>query len=827
MPPIDKAALRTSHPFEEHTAQRAAYLLRQGKRLYWPTAPYNFDNVYGRLFGSATAPGSILLLSSMRSAPSSSPASVDTRGAGPYGPAGELWISAAVFKRARTIGFDIARIEAILSILIPKLAILLLALDSGDTVEQAGSAFNDSYAYGRLAFPVTLGVLDAVSQLLSPSQLLQLAEAANTRAQQGAHQTLESKLQAQEEKIKRLEDDSARLAEEVRVHKAASLQKDDDNVRLAGEVEILRVSSLEKEELISAATRTNELQEERIGVLKTLRAEDEKRTSTLRSELAQVATDKERLQAEHNRLQTSNATLGHQIVRLRQEAADLQGQAGELRSSNSALESQVSKLKDEVNKLHQENANAQAFLDVSDEVPDQQLEGHGSFLAQPSDGDTAMENASQREEEEDDASIYRDLSTFWRDKAKTLEAQIELQNRLQQIDPLRAPALNGTQAPPPSLSVSSAGTRMPQLPTPTNIHHAVFGWPQPLLPSSQMFSWVRGPGRYVDYSLMGSGVHGRVWKAQDGLVRRPVAAKTVGADRHMVFPNSAWREVAALRQVRHPNVVEMLDVVLTHCNGVPEMQIVLDFCNTDLHQVLTHPGSRAKLSAPTVRFLSSQIAQGLEAIHSANLTHFDLKPSNILISSNGVPRIADFGLAEDSSQPNPRVRTRPVSSLFYRAPEVLMRSLELGPAVDVWSFGVVLAQMLEPNGTVLWPTAQPNLLLGFQATDIMWQHGELWPGSDKLPGALENDGIPYNAPLVGHKRFYPYRLRDGRTTGIDVRLRQMSAYGRPLALVAERALTLNPTRRPTIRELITMQQGLGRKMLSEDLPEFRERHTQA
>ncbi|CAD6942934.1 unnamed protein product, partial [Tilletia controversa] len=81
--------------------------------------------------------------------------------------------------------------------------------------------------------------------------------------------------------------------------------------------------------------------------------------------------------------------------------------------------------------------------------------------------------------------------------------------------------------------------------------------------------------------------------------------------------------------------------------------------------------------------------------------HFDFKPSNILLTASGTVKIADFGLAEDGSQRSPGVRHHALTALWYRAPEVLMRSNRLGAAADVWSWAVVVAEMIGGVGKPL------------------------------------------------------------------------------------------------------------------------------
>lgn len=71
--------------------------------------------------------------------------------------------------------------------------------------------------------------------------------------------------------------------------------------------------------------------------------------------------------------------------------------------------------------------------------------------------------------------------------------------------------------------------------------------------------------------------------------------------------------------------------------------------------------------------------------------HRDLKPQNLLISQDGVLKIADFGLSRSQTLP-PACLTHDIVTLWYRAPEVLLGHKEYLPAVDIWSFGTILCK---------------------------------------------------------------------------------------------------------------------------------------
>ena len=83
------------------------------------------------------------------------------------------------------------------------------------------------------------------------------------------------------------------------------------------------------------------------------------------------------------------------------------------------------------------------------------------------------------------------------------------------------------------------------------------------------------------------------------------------------------------------------------------------------------------------------IAAALEFLHSKGIAHRDLKPENILCSSPDLVKIADFGLAREIRSSPPY--TDYVSTRWYRAPEVLLRSTNYSSPIDVWAVGCIMA----------------------------------------------------------------------------------------------------------------------------------------
>lgn len=192
---------------------------------------------------------------------------------------------------------------------------------------------------------------------------------------------------------------------------------------------------------------------------------------------------------------------------------------------------------------------------------------------------------------------------------------------------------------------------------------------------------------------LGEGAYGEVLEAEDVTTGARVALKRVYL-RHVdadFFPIAAFRELQAHASLCHPNIVRFLGSF----SGAHAVTLVLDAHVADLAALLERaaPGGLPEAAA---RVLGEGILRGLAHVHAVGLLHRDVKPANILVGADGVPRLCDFGLARPFRRGGghpPPVLTAQVSSRWYRAPEVLLGTSLYGPAVDVWGAGLVVAEL--------------------------------------------------------------------------------------------------------------------------------------
>ncbi|KAL7977484.1 hypothetical protein Chor_009433, partial [Crotalus horridus] len=119
--------------------------------------------------------------------------------------------------------------------------------------------------------------------------------------------------------------------------------------------------------------------------------------------------------------------------------------------------------------------------------------------------------------------------------------------------------------------------------------------------------------------------------------------------------------------------------------------VITELMQSDLHKVIVSP---QPLSSDHIKVFLYQILRGLKYLHSAGVLHRDIKPGNLLVNSNCVLKICDFGLARVEEPDESQHMTQEVVTQYYRAPEILMGSRHYGRPIDIWSVGCIFAELL-------------------------------------------------------------------------------------------------------------------------------------
>lgn len=177
------------------------------------------------------------------------------------------------------------------------------------------------------------------------------------------------------------------------------------------------------------------------------------------------------------------------------------------------------------------------------------------------------------------------------------------------------------------------------------------------------------------------------------------------------FPITALREIMLLKKIKHENVVELLDIVISskkenlnssitanrnlatsdnkkYTNSrKQEVYLVFDYMEHDICGILERG---IELSSRVIKYIVLSVIKGLDYLHKNNILHRDIKSSNILINNKGDVKITDFGLAKAFNPNLSKMFTNRVVTLWYRAPELLLGSNKYDCSVDIWSLGYLL-----------------------------------------------------------------------------------------------------------------------------------------
>ncbi|XP_030603461.1 serine/threonine-protein kinase ICK isoform X1 [Archocentrus centrarchus] len=191
--------------------------------------------------------------------------------------------------------------------------------------------------------------------------------------------------------------------------------------------------------------------------------------------------------------------------------------------------------------------------------------------------------------------------------------------------------------------------------------------------------------RYTNIRQLGDGTYGSV------ILGRSLESGELVAIKKMKRKFYSWeecmnlREVKSLKKLNHANVIKLKEVIREN----DHLYFIFEYMKENLYQLMK---DRTRLfPESTVRNIMFQILQGLAFIHKHGFFHRDMKPENLLCMGPELVKIADFGLARE-------IRSRPpytdyVSTRWYRAPEVLLRSTSYSSPIDQWAVGCIMAEL--------------------------------------------------------------------------------------------------------------------------------------
>ncbi|XP_010621154.1 serine/threonine-protein kinase MAK isoform X3 [Fukomys damarensis] len=191
--------------------------------------------------------------------------------------------------------------------------------------------------------------------------------------------------------------------------------------------------------------------------------------------------------------------------------------------------------------------------------------------------------------------------------------------------------------------------------------------------------------RYTTMRQLGDGTYGSVLMGKSNESGELVAIKRMKRKFYSWDECMNLREVKSLKKLNHVNVIKLKEVIRENNH----LYFIFEYMKENLYQLMKH---RNKLFPESViRNIMCQILQGLAFIHKHGFFHRDMKPENLLCMGPELVKIADFGLARELRSQPPY--TDYVSTRWYRAPEVLLRSSVYSSPIDVWAVGSIMAEL--------------------------------------------------------------------------------------------------------------------------------------
>eukprot|EP00127_Corallochytrium_limacisporum_P001130 Clim_evm4s41 gene=Clim_evmTU4s41 len=229
---------------------------------------------------------------------------------------------------------------------------------------------------------------------------------------------------------------------------------------------------------------------------------------------------------------------------------------------------------------------------------------------------------------------------------------------------------------------------------------------------------------YRKLNKLGEGTYAHVFKGISSITGETVALKEINLDQEEGAPCTAIREISLLRELKHSNIVTLHDIIHTPA----QLTLVFEYLPLDLKQYIDH--ARGYIDLGNVRLFLFQIFRALDYCHKRRILHRDLKPQNLLINKAGDVKLADFGLARAKGVPI-KTFSSEVVTLWYRAPDVLLGSVDYNGTIDQWSAGCVLAEMITGRAPFPGKNNVDELLLIFKLLGT--PNEETWPGVTSLP----------------------------------------------------------------------------------------------
>uniref|UniRef100_A0A1A7WJA6 non-specific serine/threonine protein kinase n=3 Tax=Iconisemion striatum TaxID=60296 RepID=A0A1A7WJA6_9TELE len=192
--------------------------------------------------------------------------------------------------------------------------------------------------------------------------------------------------------------------------------------------------------------------------------------------------------------------------------------------------------------------------------------------------------------------------------------------------------------------------------------------------------------RYTTLKQLGDGTYGCVLMGRSNESGELVAIKRMKRKFYSWEECMNLREVKSLKKLNHANVVKLKEVIREN----DHLYFVFEYMKENLYQLMKDRENKM-FTENEIRNIMFQVLSGLAFVHKHGFFHRDMKPENLLCMGPELVKIADFGLARE-------IRSKPpytdyVSTRWYRAPEVLLRSSTYSSPIDLWAVGCIMAEL--------------------------------------------------------------------------------------------------------------------------------------
>ena len=274
--------------------------------------------------------------------------------------------------------------------------------------------------------------------------------------------------------------------------------------------------------------------------------------------------------------------------------------------------------------------------------------------------------------------------------------------------------------------------------------------------------------KYIKVSKIGGGSFGAVYLVKDKETEKLYAMKKYYLDN--LGKGGAKKQYEILSKFNHENIHKVIDMFISQNKN---QYLITPYFKNNLYDYVSK-----KLPEKVIKQIIYQILCGVNYLHSLKYLHRDIKPDNILLSSEGKIILTDFDLCRQESKGKDDPMTRTAVTLYYRAPEIFFGDSYYDNKIDIWSIGCVFAELVIGK-----PIFKANNELGTLSNiieNIGCPNEDNWPGVSKLPNYL---------PFGGGEFKLGKTLKQGGLSidGINM---------------VTKMLMLDPKKRPTCEEMI-------------------------